>query len=265
MTLAGALAIRGGEVISLVGGGGKTTLLFALGRELSSRRKGVILTTTTKIWEPVPSADFALFLSGQISEIKTWIAQSLETYPCLLIAAGRLASGKLQGIAPSWAEEIISLPAVSAILVEADGAAGRSLKAPREGEPVLPPNTTLLVPVVGIDVLGRLLEEENVFRSEIAARILKKPKGSPVTCEMIAALLRELIKGKPSTARVIPFLNKMDLPGGLEKGRRLAQILLSPGEAKIEKVILGQARESPGAKEIVFPSGAERLEGQPPS
>jgi probable selenium-dependent hydroxylase accessory protein YqeC len=255
MTLAGALGIKSGEVVSLVGGGGKTTLLFALGRELSSRRKGVILTTTTKIWEPAPSSDFALFLSDQILEIKTWIARSLEASPCLLIAAGRLADGKFRGIVPSWAEEIISLPAVSAILVEADGAAGRSLKAPREGEPVLPPHTTLLVPVVGIDVLGRLLDEGNVFRSEIAARILKKPKGSPVTCGMIAALLRELIKGKPSTARVIPFLNKMDLPGGLEKGRRLARVLLSPGQGEMEKVILGQAQGSPGVREIVWPSG----------
>jgi probable selenium-dependent hydroxylase accessory protein YqeC len=255
MTLAGALAIRDGEVVSLVGGGGKTTLLFALGRELSFRRKGVILTTTTKIWEPAPSSDFALFLSDQISEIKAWITQSLEAYPCLLVASGRLAEGKLQGIVPWWTKEIISLPVVSAILVEADGASGRSLKAPREGEPVLPPNTTLLVPVVGIDVLGRLLDAENVFRSEIAARILKKPIGCRVTCEMIAALLREMTRGKPSTARVIPFLNKMDLPGGLEKGRRLAKVLLSPGKGKVEKVILGQAQGSPGVREIVWPSG----------
>ena len=66
MTLTDALAIRDREVISLVGGGGKTALMFALGKELSSRLKGVILTTTTKIWEPVTSPDFALFLSDQV-------------------------------------------------------------------------------------------------------------------------------------------------------------------------------------------------------
>ena len=254
MTLTDALAIKDREVISLVGGGGKTVLMFALGKELSSRMKGVILTTTTKIWEPKTSRDFSLFLSGQISEIKKWVANSLEARPCLLIATERLENGKFQGIPPPWVEEIHSLPGVSVMIVEADGAAGRPLKAPRPGEPVWPPNTTLLVPVVGIDVLGCPLDEEHVFRSEIAARVLKISKGSAVTNEMVAGLFPEIIKGRPEGARVIPFINKIDLPGGLEKGRTLAKVLLSLGQVKMEKVILGQARNSPVVKEIVWPS-----------
>ncbi|MCJ7654933.1 MAG: putative selenium-dependent hydroxylase accessory protein YqeC, partial [Dehalococcoidia bacterium] len=50
-----ALDIRPGEVISLVGGGGKTTLMFALARELALGSGCVITTTTTKILEPSPS------------------------------------------------------------------------------------------------------------------------------------------------------------------------------------------------------------------
>ncbi len=254
MTLTDALAIKDREVISLVGGGGKTALMFALGQELSSRLKGVILTTTTKIWEPRASPDFALFLSGQIWEIKKWVTKSLEAHPCLLVVAERLESGKLQGIPTPWVEEIHSLPGVSIIIVEADGAAGRSFKAPREGEPVLPPNTTLLVPVVGIDVLGCPLDEEHVFRSEIAARVLNMSRGSAVTNEMVAGLLPEIIKGRPEGARVIPFINKIDLPRGQEKGRKLAKVLLSLRQAGMEKVILGQAQSSPVVREIVWPS-----------
>lgn len=260
MTLTDALAIRDREVISLVGAGGKTAIMFALGKELSSRLKGVILTTTTKIWEPATSPDFALFLSGKISEIKKWVSKSLEAHPCLLVAAERLESGKLQGIPPPWVKEIQSLPGVSAIIVEADGAAGRSLKAPREGEPVWPPNTTLLVPVVGIDVLGWPLDEEHVFRSEIAARVLHMSKRSPVTNEMVTGLLRETIKDRPEDARVIPFINKMDLPGGLEKGRKLAKVFLSLRQVEIERVILGQAQRSPAVKEIVRPSSGQAPE-----
>ena len=253
MTLTEALGIKNREVISLVGGGGKTALMFALGRELSSRMKGVVLTTTTKIWEPTPTPDFALFLSDQNSEIKKWVTKYLEAYPFLLIANKRLESGKLQGVAPSWVEEIHSLPGVSIIVVEADGAAGRSLKAPREEEPVLPANTTLLVPVVGIDVLDYPLDEEHVFRSEIAARLLNISKGKPVTKEIIAALLSEIIKGRPEGARVIPFINKVDLPGGLEKGKELANVLQSLGQVQVERVVLGQAQNFPVVKEIVWP------------
>lgn len=253
MTLTEAFSIGDREVISLVGAGGKTSLMFALGNELSARRKGTLLTTTTKIWEPAPSPSFSLFLSEQVSEMKKWVLKNLGKYPYLVIARKKLDDGKLQGILPEWSEELLSLAGVSSIIVEADGAAGRSLKAPREGEPVLPKNTTLLVPIVGIDVLGRPLDEQYVFRSQIAARILNAAMGTIVTEEMIAQLLAELIKNRPEKARVIPFINKVDLPGGLERARGLAAHLLKVEGAKLERIVLGQARYSPVVKKIIFP------------
>jgi len=251
LTLTDAFSIRDREVISLAGAGGKTSLMFALGNELSTKRKGTLLTTTTKIWEPAPSPSFALFLSEQISEIKKWVLKNLGQYPYLVIARKKLDDGKLQGILPEWGEELLSLADVSSIIVEADGAAGRSLKAPREGEPVLPESTTLLVPVVGIDVLGRSLDEQYVFRSQIAARILNAAVGTIITEEMVARLLAEVIKNRPEKARVIPFINKVDAPDGLAQGRNLAQYLLRIEGLKMERVILGQAQHFPAVKEII--------------
>ena len=197
MTLAEAFSIGEREVISLVGAGGKTTLLYALGRELSALRYGVILTTTTKIFEPEPSPFFLQFLSPELSAVKKWVAEHLHRHQCLLLARGRLPNGKLEGIPPEWVDELFSLDGVSAIVNEADGAAGRPLKAPREGEPVIPDNTTLLVPVMGIEGMGRPLDEETVFRSAIASRLLNLPLGSTVTEEVIARLMRESIKRAP--------------------------------------------------------------------
>jgi hypothetical protein len=104
---------------------------------------------------------------------------------------------------------------------------------------------------VGIDVLGDPLDEEHVFRSEIAARLLNISKGRPVTKEIIAALLPEIVKGRPEGARVIPFINKVDLPGGLEKGKELANVLQFLGQVPVEKVVLGQAQNFPVVKEVV--------------
>jgi len=251
MNIEEAFSLKNHEVISLVGGGGKTTLMFALGIELSSERKGILLTTTTKIWEPAPSPSFALFLSENFSEMKKWAVDNLQKYSYLVIAQKKLADGKLQGIVPQWVEELDSLPGVSFVVVEADGAAGRSLKAPREGEPVVPLNTSLLIPVVGIDALGCPLEEKHVFRSEIAARVLNMALGSAVTETMIARLIEEIIKVRPPNARVIPFINKVDLPGGLEKARKLATHLQRIEGVKIERVVLGQAQGHPVVKEII--------------
>jgi probable selenium-dependent hydroxylase accessory protein YqeC len=251
MTLEEAFPIGEREVISLVGGGGKTTLMYALGWELSSRRKGIILTTTTKILEPEPSPFFLPFLSGELGEVEKWVAENIHRYPCLLIASERLPDGKFKGILPEWVEEIFRMDGVSIIVNEADGSAGRPLKAPREGEPVVPENTTLLVPVIGIDGLGRPLAEEWVFRSAIASSLLDLPIGSPVTEEVIARLMNELVKCGPTGTRVVPVINKIDLPGGLKKAQTLAPYLLSPDQRGIQRVLLCRLRHPPAVQVIV--------------
>jgi len=251
VTLEEAFSLREKEVISLIGGGGKTTLMFALGKELSLLRKGILLTTTTKIWDPEPSDEFGLFWSARLERVKEWVKENLDRYRYLLVAQDRLDNGKLQGIPPRWISELFSIPGIFYVIIEADGAAGRPLKAPREGEPVIPAETTLLIPMVGIDALGKPLQEDYVFRSRIAAEILKEKEGAEVKEEMIGRLLAASLRNKPREARVIPFINKIDLPDGLEKGRSLARNLLESISPEIERVILGQARQASIAKEIV--------------
>jgi molybdenum cofactor cytidylyltransferase/probable selenium-dependent hydroxylase accessory protein YqeC len=250
MNLEEAFSLRDREVLSLVGGGGKTTLLLALADELSRGRKGVIVTTTTKIWEPAASPSFSLFCSPEIALIKKWVIENLGRVSYLVIARQKLSEGKLQGIPPAWVEELETLPGISFVIVEADGAAGRSLKAPREGEPVLPADSSILVPVVGMDALGCPLDDEHVFRADLAARLLGVDPGIEITEGIIARLLVYVLRDKPLEARVIPFLNKVDLPGCLEKGRNLARHLLSFKPLDIQRAVLGHARRFPRVREI---------------
>ncbi len=59
MKLIQALDVRRSEVISLIGGGGKTTLMFALAGELAATGEAVI-TTTTRIFKPSASETFLI-------------------------------------------------------------------------------------------------------------------------------------------------------------------------------------------------------------
>jgi probable selenium-dependent hydroxylase accessory protein YqeC len=211
----------------------------------------VILTTTTKIWGPEPSPDFLSFVSQDFSTLRDWILDHLPSSPCLLVAKARLANGKLDGIPPGWVEEILQIPGITCILVEADGAKGHSLKAPREGEPVVPLNTTLLVPVVGIDALGCPLDENHVFRWRLAMEILQKPEGTILNQEMIAHLLAATLRGSPVGVRVIPFINKIDSPNDLERGRKLGWALFTIPDQEVERVVLGQAQKTPIVKEVI--------------
>ncbi|MBW2491457.1 MAG: putative selenium-dependent hydroxylase accessory protein YqeC, partial [Deltaproteobacteria bacterium] len=69
VSLKEGLMLEGGSVVSLVGGGGKTSLMFKLARELSMAGDTVLTTTTTKIFEPSRDQAACVILSGSVPDI----------------------------------------------------------------------------------------------------------------------------------------------------------------------------------------------------
>ncbi len=254
MTLREAFHINPREIISLVGGGGKTTLMFALAHELASADKSVVTTTTTKIFPPLSSQTPLLLIDTDEESLIRLVLHNINEYKHISLASEKLATGKLKGISTELVELLAELNQVSYVIVEADGAARKPLKAPNTTEPVIPENTTLVIPVVGVDAIGCRLTEENVFRPEIVADLLGLSPGEIISAEAIAFLITHhqgIIKGSPSQARIIPFINKVDLSNGLVKAKDLASEILAIGHPQIEQVILGQAQLSQPVIEVV--------------
>jgi probable selenium-dependent hydroxylase accessory protein YqeC len=241
-----AFQLQPGEVISLVGGGGKTTLMFALARELASTGKYVVTTTTTKILEPNPEQSPLLLLDTDEAGLMKSFTLHITKLKHVTLAAEKLPTGRLKGISPQMVSKLARSKRVDYIIVEADGAAGKPLKAPNATEPVIPPNTTLVIPVIGVDAVGISLSPDNVFRPEIISRLLNLPEQESISARFIAALITHpegIIKGTPAAARVIPFINKVDIDGGLEKAGELAAEILKVRHPQIKRVILGQAKD----------------------
>ena len=256
-TLKDAVGIRPKEVVSLVGAGGKTTVMFALARELTGKGKSVITSTTTKIFPPSPSETPCVFVSNDEDEIIDFISNNAGTKECITIGSELLTdSGKLKGVNPLLVSRLIELPPVSHIVIEADGASQRPLKAPNpEYEPVIPSCTTMVIPVVGIDALGSLLFEERVFRSEIASRLTGVPLGEVVTAATIARLILHpsgLATGSPVQARIVPLINKVDLTPDLIEARSLAREILAHEHPRVDRVVLGQAQLYPPVVEVIY-------------
>ncbi|MFC1863966.1 selenium cofactor biosynthesis protein YqeC [Thermodesulfobacteriota bacterium] len=255
-TLIEAFDIQPGEVISLVGAGGKTTLMFALARELASAKGLVVTTTTTKIFPPSSKDTPYVLISNDGDRIKNFILSEAAHYDHITIASEKLtSSGKLNGIGPDLILELCKLSVVTHMIVEADGAARKPLKAPNiEHEPVIPQNTSLVIPVVGIDALGCELKDEFVFRAEIAAGLTGMPIGEIVSSETIALLMTHrsgVIYGSPVQARIIPFINKADLDGSLPGARKIATRILEARHPQINRVVLGQAKSQPHVLEVL--------------
>ena len=255
--LTDSLGLQEREMISLAGAGGKTTLMFRLAKELVLQGKKVITTTTTKILEPLSEETVRLIVDSDEKKLQHLVALHLDQDRHLTVARERLGSGKLQGVSPEVAANLWNSTGADTVIVEADGAAGRPGKAPREHEPVIPSNTTLVIALLGLDAIGRQLNDENAFQPELISKVTGVRVGEKMTGPMLAILMthREgIFKGAPAGSRVVSFINKIDLPGGLRKGRALAREILNRKHPRIERIVLGQLRHDPPVAEVFLAS-----------
>jgi probable selenium-dependent hydroxylase accessory protein YqeC len=254
--LGDALGIKTKEVISLVGAGGKTTFMFRLAKELVLNKNQVVTTTTTKILEPTSEETKYLFIHSDGEKIKDFVGRHLYRYRHITVAQERLGARKLKGISPHLVDELWNLKEINTVIIEADGAAGRPVKAPREWEPVIPLSTTSVVAILGLDGVGKALNEENVFQPEQVSKITGIPLGGRVTDEAMAILVvhpNGIYRGAPSSSRIIVFLNKVDIVNGVSKAKSVAQKILDMKHQPIERIVLGQLKNEPPVIEVIFP------------
>ncbi len=204
MKLCDVLEIREG-VSAIMGSGGKTGLIQRLAEELRPRGT-VLLCTTTKMWLPR----------------KDVVCSTVQEAEKMLQAAGMAYLGQ-----PDTAQGKLCPPAAAGwetladfVLVEADGAAGRPLKAHAPWEPVLPACRQQTVCVVGAAGLGRPIGEA-AHRPELFARCCGAPMEAPATPECVAAVLQ----AEAFADRI--FINQTDATTGTEV-QQLARLLPWP-------------------------------------
>ena len=241
-----ALGLASARLISLVGAGGKTSLMFALAREFAGSGERVLVTTTTKIASseadgPWPSfgASTAAGIVGQAGAA----ASPVIAYHHELAGAGRL-----QGFDPAIVDELARDGTFARILVEADGSARRPLKAPASHEPVVPPATDAFIAVAGLNGLGRPLHEDNLFRPEIWQRITNDSAGDPITAGAVAeAYLHPdgLAKGCPPEAVKILFLNRADNPGRIAAAEQIIRSLSDASDGRPDRAVHGVLLPAP--------------------
>lgn len=192
-----ALQVRPG-LTAIIGGGGKTTLLYRLARELEGRGS-VIVTTSTHIFKPT-DLPFAL-TAGKVSGILC------VGMPC--------ENGKLSAPQQSF-RELTAL--ADYVLVEADGSAGRPLKAHASHEPVIPREANQVICVVGASGLNRPAAVK-VHRPERFMALSGSDTAAP---EAVAAVLNK----EALHTRVL--INQADSPERIAAARELARLLNCP-------------------------------------
>lgn len=172
-------------IISVVGGGGKTSLIKNMSDCLNQQHIQHFVATTTHMW-PMDFGD----------------------YGCRIGMIG--SDGKLQ---PPTEEEWKSIFSKRIpVLIEADGSKGLPLKAPEEWEPVLRKETTHVFAVLGASGLGKKVSEI-CHRPEKVMNVLKCSKDHYITKQDFVRLAtddRGLKKNVKSRWKYYVVINQVD-------------------------------------------------------
>lgn len=259
MKLQQAFEIVPGDVVAFIGAGGKTSTLIALGHELAQAGLRVLATTTTQIAvDELDLMPYATTLDTGISHLSLALGENRFVFLYDEIKNNQVFGPDAREI-PRLLDSVDS----DVLLIEADQSDGLPLKAPLEGEPNIPPETTLVVPMASLAVLGQPLDDDHVYNASAIDDRYGFLLGNNVRSPWVAQVLRDEelgLRGVPTSARVIALLNQTPSKGYLRRRARLiAQFILrSP---RVHGVALGSVRGSEPIYEVQKHIGAVILAG----
>jgi len=245
-----ALMLEGQGVVSLVGAGGKTSLMFKLAHEISKAGDPVMTTTTTKILNPTSRQSSNLIISDDVDTIVSTAGDLIDKDQRQVTVAARRVQpeNKLIGLQPHVIDALSKTKFFRWIIVEADGAARKPLKAPADHEPVIPGSTTRVVGICGLSAVGKPLNEKWVHRSKRFAEITGLKCGDIISETALRDLLihaNGIFKNSPLTALRIAFLNQADVCGAHEAGKRIADSLRDREKTGLNRIVIGQIKLAP--------------------
>ncbi len=221
------LTVHPGMLCSVIGAGGKTSIVMGLARGLQQREQPVIITTTTKIWPP---SHLSLLLADAVDGI---VSHQFPRSNRAIVVGDRIGpEGKLYGLAAETVDALAAGNDRYVFLCEADGAAGRSLKAHGPGEPIIPLTSSLVLVVAGLDAIGRRLDETVAHRLEPFIRITGLKAGDILDPPHVAAAIQAAAEYAPVGADVVYMLNKADSAPSLVTAEQVhAHLTISQPEA----------------------------------
>ena len=202
-------------ITAIIGGGGKTSFMYKLAKELSVKGR-VIVCTSAKILIPehIPVA----FTEDEIQD-----AFEKSNVVCVgsLFSDEKLSAPEIPF---SRLKELCDY-----VLAEADGSKHLPFKAHGEGEPPIPEEAENVILVMGINAIGKPIEKV-CHRAETACEILGKSPSEIFSVSDAAQIINT------ENLHDIVFINQVESEEAFEFAKALARLIKAP-------VIAGSLKE----------------------
>jgi probable selenium-dependent hydroxylase accessory protein YqeC len=241
-SLVDALGATDERMVAFVGAGGKTSAILRVASELASLGRTVIVTTTTLVGERLASCAANEVADASDEMTARRIAGRVTANGTVFLHTGRRSDGKFIGAPPELLDLLARLAAADCILIEADGARGLPIKMPARHEPVIPQSSGLVVPMIGMDALGRPIAEGSVHRPGLFAGLGGHERVTSETCIALLTSENGGLRRVPREAAVRPLLNKAGETGG-DSAQTIAEEVLRRSRANLDRVVAGSVQQ----------------------
>ncbi|MFR7934886.1 MAG: selenium cofactor biosynthesis protein YqeC [Clostridium perfringens] len=176
-SLSDLIDIKIGDIISVVGSGGKTTFIYNLAKEIKNKK--ILISTTTKMLYPEENQVDYFFCLAEDNEISIKEGRTF-------IGGEKVSKNKISGDI-SLIKKYISR--FDYILLECDGSKTKPLKGWNSTEPVILNETTKTIGIIPLHIVGEKITEKNIHRIEIFNNVFKTKIGDEITLNVIAEII----------------------------------------------------------------------------
>ncbi|HIF51578.1 MAG TPA: putative selenium-dependent hydroxylase accessory protein YqeC [Thiotrichaceae bacterium] len=234
-------------IVSCVGAGGKKTTMFRLAEAHSGR---VGITATAHI-EYFPKSLKSTNYIADESELFDAIRNDKNS-KSIAFAKPSERFGRRAGVSQNSIQIFKDIGNFDLLVIKADGARGRFIKAPAEHEPAIVSCSNTVIPILSSKVIGLPLTDEIAHRVDQISKVTGLKEGEIIKPIHVARLLSssEGSLKNTGTAKVIPLINMVD-DGELEKLAREAAKLALQMTNKFDIVVLASMKKDQPIVDVI--------------
>lgn len=183
------LKIKPSQCVSVMGAGGKSTLMNRLADEFIVLGCTVVLSSTTNYHRPKTLQSDQILLTREVPDWPEKLGALARRWNRLVVLHHELGDAMVKGIDVAAVRTIHEHIPEAVVIVKTDGARKRWFKAPNQSEPVVPPWSQLCITVVNREILGQPLTDALVHRPERVAELTGLNLGDPITPQVVGTVL----------------------------------------------------------------------------
>ena len=235
-------------IVCAVGAGGKKTTLY----RLASLHPGRVGITAT-----VPIARFPQTLDAEeviadVEELARAVVEAAARHRRIAFALPEVKKARYGGLPDELLREIRKRAGFDCVLVKADGARMRWIKAPDDSEPLIPSGATTVLPVVSARAIGEPLSEQIAHRPSRVEAVTGARIGEPLSTTHIARLLasRDGALRNTGDGVIVPVINMVDDSALRATAARAARQALDMTD-RFDRAVLTSAKRSDPLVDVI--------------